>query len=154
MDDYVKKEKASWVGMQNNHFTPISSPPPPPYVAVLEKGKISYQINSSIPCLWQHFWNTKAILKPELLLESNLWPTRQEVFGVQLRKLALSSPRESGHPNSLWSCCFKNDVFQHSVITWQCMVSAGCWWSSGCLMILDIINGWWRTTKLHLVVLC
>lgn len=68
-------------------------------------------------CLWQHFWNRKAVPKPKLLLKCNLWPTRQEVFGVELRKLAFSSSTELGHPNSLWSCCFKNDVFQHSVVT-------------------------------------
>lgn len=104
-------------------FTPISSPPPPPYVTALVKRMISCQINSSIPCLWQHFWNMKAVLKPKLVSKPDLWPMRQDVFGVELRKLAFSSPTESGHPNSLRSRCFKNGVFQHCYHLSVCGVS-------------------------------
>lgn len=53
-------------------FPPISPPPPPPYVTVLVKRTISCQINGSIPCLQQRFWNVEAVLKPKLVSKSNL----------------------------------------------------------------------------------
>jgi len=72
---------------------------------------------------------------------------RWDVFGVELNKLSFLSPAESGHPNSAWSCCFRNDVFRHSVIAQQCIVSADCWWSTVHWMILAII---WKS--LHFIL--
>lgn len=99
-------------------FPPISPPPPPPYVTVVVKRMVSCQINGTIPCLWQYFWNVKAVLKAKLVSKSNLWPTRWDVFGEELSKLAFLSPTEPGHPNSVPSHCFKN-IFYCPVIMHQ-----------------------------------